>query len=538
MPRTFAYVRVSTAGQTTDNQLGEITAAGFAIEQHRVVTETVSGSVATAQRRGFTRLLNRLEAGDVLVVSKLDRLGRNAMDVGSTVAKLAGMGVRVHCLALGGVDLASSTGKLTMNVINAVAEFERDLLIERTQAGLSRAKAEGKRLGRPASLTREQRKEVVQRLGEGATVGGIKWSLQHHGGGVAMKARQRRSDRALRGVLRSPGRPGVARREDRCRFWAAIALGLASEAAAARVGVSPAVGARWFREAGGMPPWTLAPSSKPLSGRYLSLAEREEIALWRVQGHGVREIARRLGRAGSTISRELRRNAATRGGDLAYRASTAQWHAERAARRPKPARLALNAALRTYVQDRLAGAVATPGGTAVAGPVVPWKGRRRGRRQDRRWARAWSPQQIAQRLRRDFPGDETMRISHEAIYQALYVQGRGALRRELTACLRTGRALRVPRARSCGRGKSFIAPEIMISQRPAEAADRAVPGHWEGDLILGLGSSAIGTLVERATRFTMLLHLPRMVGHGDARERTGPHSPDMVLKRCATPSRA
>ena len=370
------------------------------------------------------------------------------------------------------------------------------------------------------ALARHGRPEIFNT--DQGSQGGIKWSLQHHGGGVAMKARQRRSDRALRGVLRSPGRPGVARREDRRRFWAAIALGLASEAAAARVGVSPAVGARWFREAGGMPPSTLAPSSKPLSGRYLSLAEREEIALWRVQGHGVREMARRLGRAGSTISRELRRNAATRGGDLAYRASTAQWHAERAARRPKPARLALNAALRTYVQDRLAGAVATPGGTAVAGPVVPWKGRRHGRRQDRRWARAWSPQQIAQRLRRDFPGDETMRISHEAIYQALYVQGRGALRRELTACLRTGRALRVPRARSCGRGKSFIAPEIMISQRPAEAADRAVPGHWEGDLILGLGSSAIGTLVERATRFTMLLHLPRMVGHGDAREKNGP----------------
>jgi len=367
------------------------------------------------------------------------------------------------------------------------------------------------RHGRPAIVNTDQ-----------GSQGGIKWSLQHHGGGVAMKARKRRSGRALRGVLRSPGRPGVARREDRRRFWAAITLGLASEKAAAGVGVSPAVGARWFREAGGMPPSTLAPSSKPLSGRYLSLAEREEIALWRVQGHGVREIARRLGRAGSTISRELRRNAATRGGDLAYRASTAQWHAERAARRPKPARLALNAALRTYVQDRLAGAVATPGGAAVAVPAVPWKGRRHGRRQDRRWARAWSPQQIAQRLRRDFPGDETMRISHEAIYQALYVQGRGALRRELTACLRTGRALRVPRARSCGRGKSFIAPEIMISQRPAEAADRAVPGHWEGDLILGLGSSAIGTLVERATRFTMLLHLPRMVGHGDAREKNGP----------------
>ena len=136
---------------------------------------------------------------------------------------------------------------------------------------------------------------------------------------------------------------------------------------------------------------------------------------------------------------------------------------------------------------------------------------------------AWSPQQIAERLRLDFPGDDTMRISHEAIYQALYVQGRGALKRELTACLRTGRTLRVPRARTRGRGKSFITPEILISERPAEAQDRAVPGHWEGDLILGLGSSAIGTLVERTTRFTMLLHLPSMAGHGDrAREKNGP----------------
>ena len=160
------------------------------------------------------------------------------------------------------------------------------------------------------------------------------------------------------------------------------------------------------------------------------------------------------------------------------------------------------------MQDRLAGVIIAPNGAAVRGPVVPWKGRRHGRRQDRRWATAWSPEQIARRLRLDFPDDETMRISHEAIYQALYVQGRGALRRELTACLRTGRALRVPRARSRGRGKSCIAPEILISQRPAEAADRAVPGHWEGDLILGLGSSAIGTLVERTTRFTILLHLP------------------------------
>ena len=339
-----------------------------------------------------------------------------------------------------------------------------------------------------------------------------------------MRAGRRRSDRALRAVVpRSPGRPGVAQRENRRRFWAAIAAGRSSEAAAIEAGVSPAVGPRWFREAGGMSPKSLAPSAKPLSGRYLVFAEREEIALCRAQGQGIREIARRLGRAASTISRELRRNAATRGGGLAYRASTAQWHAERAARRPKRAKLATTAALRTYVQERLSGAVATPGGAAVVGPAVAWKGRRHGPRQHRRWAKAWSPEQIARRLRIDFPGDETMCISHEAIYQALYVQGRGALRRELTACLRTGRALRVPRARSRRAGKGFVDPAILISQRPAEAADRAVPGHWEGDLILGLGSSAIGTLVERTTRFTMLLHLPRMDGHGfEARTKNGP----------------
>jgi IS30 family transposase len=272
-----------------------------------------------------------------------------------------------------------------------------------------------------------------------------------------------------------------------------------------------------------MPPSTLAPSSKPLSGRYLTFAEREEIALGCAQSVGVREIARRLGRAASTVSRELRRNAATRSGGLEYRASTAQWHAERAARRPKRAKLTINAALRTYVQDRLAGQVVAQDGTAVRGPVVPWKGRRHGPRQKRRWGMAWSPEQIARRLRHDFPGDETMQISHEAIYQALYVQGRGALRRELTACLRTGRALRVPRARARGRGKSFIGPEVMISERPVEVADRAVPGHWEGDLILGLQSSAIGTLVERTTRFTMLLHLPPMDGHGPGvRVKNGP----------------
>ena len=336
-------------------------------------------------------------------------------------------------------------------------------------------------------------------------------------------AGRRRSDRALRSKLRSPGRPPVARPEHLRRFWTLIASGLSSEDAAIGAGVSAPVGARWFRKAGGMPPSTLSPSSKSLSGRYLSFAEREELAIQRAQGAGVREIARLMGRSGSTISRELRRNAATRSGGLDYRASTAQWHAERAARRPKPAKLALNETLRAYVQDRLAGLVVAPSGVAISGPTVLWKGRRHGPRKDRRWASAWSPEQITHRLQRDFPHDETMRISHEAIYQSLYVQGRGALRRELTACLRTGRALRVPRARTRGRGKSFVTSEILISERSAEAEDRAVPGHWEGDLIIGLNRSAIGTLVERTTRFTMLLYLPPMEGHGTTlREKNGP----------------
>jgi IS30 family transposase len=260
----------------------------------------------------------------------------------------------------------------------------------------------------------------------------------------------------------------------------------------------------------------------PLSGRYLSFGEREEIAIVRARGCGVREIARELGRSPSTISRELRRNAATRSGSLEYRASTAQWHADRRAQRPKPAKLVVNPELRQYVQDRLSGAVERPDGAAVAGPEVGWVGRRHGRRKDRRWAKSWSPEQISHRLRLDFPDDESMRVSHEAIYQSLYVQGRGALRRELTACLRTGRALRVPRARVRGRGKSFVSDEILISERPAEAEDRAVPGHWEGDLIIGLESSAIGTLVERSSRFTMLLHLPRMDGHDGPRAKNGP----------------
>jgi IS30 family transposase len=330
---------------------------------------------------------------------------------------------------------------------------------------------------------------------------------------------RRRLEAAGRGPMRSPGRPPVARREGRRRFWAAIARGLSSEDAAVEAGVSPAVGTRWFREAGGMRPITRA----PVSGRYLSFAGREEIAILRAGGCGVREIARRAGRSASTISRELRRNAATRGGCLEYRATTARWHADRRARRPKASKLAVNEPLRRYVEERLSGAVRRPDGSCADGPPVRWIGRRHGRRQDRRWATAWSPEQIANRLRADFPDDESMRISHEAIYQARYVQGRGALRRELAACLRTGRALRVPRARTRGRGKGFAAPEIMISERPAEAGDRAVPGHGEGDLIVGLNSSAIGTLVERTSRFTMLLHLPPMEGHGTgARVKNGP----------------
>jgi len=272
-----------------------------------------------------------------------------------------------------------------------------------------------------------------------------------------------------------------------------------------------------------MPPTHISPSSKPPSGSHLSFAEREEIAIGRAQGLGVRTIARRLDRDPSTISRKLQRNAATRHSAPEYRASTAQWHADRSARRPKPAKLAVNPILRDYVQDRLAGKIATPEGTLLVGPKVVWNGRRAVHRQSRRWARAWSPEQISRRLRLDFPEDKTMRISHEAIYQALYVQGRGALRRELAACLRTGRVLRTPRARTRRPGRSFVSAEIMISQRPAEATDRAVPGHWEGDLIVGLGSSAIGTLVERTTRFTMLLHLPRMAGHGhQAPVKNGP----------------
>lgn len=173
MTRTFAYCRVSTSDQTTDNQLQEIASAGFSVDPRRVVAETVSGSVEAGQRAGFAKLIDKMEAGDLLVVTKLDRLGRNAMDVRATVEGLEGMGVKVHCLALGGMDLTSPAGKMTMGVIAAVAEFERDLLIERTQAGLTRARAEGKSIGRPSALNEQQQEEVARRLGSGESVSAL-----------------------------------------------------------------------------------------------------------------------------------------------------------------------------------------------------------------------------------------------------------------------------------------------------------------------------------------------------------------------------
>lgn len=173
MSRTFAYLRVSTSDQTTDNQLGEITASGFTVDPRRVIKETISGSVPAKERPAFGALVGKLEDGDILVVTKLDRLGRNAMDVRATVEGLAGMGVRVHCLALGGMDLGSPAGKMTMGVIAAVAEFERDLLIERTQAGLVRAKAEGKVVGRPATFSPRELSEVRARLAQGEAVAAL-----------------------------------------------------------------------------------------------------------------------------------------------------------------------------------------------------------------------------------------------------------------------------------------------------------------------------------------------------------------------------
>ena len=275
------------------------------------------------------------------------------------------------------------------------------------------------------------------------------------------------------GYLPRGRRPGY-RVEVEYAFWAGIRAGQMIGDAAAAAGVSASVGHRWFRQRGGvMPPADAGPSR-----RCLSFAEREEISLLRAQGMGVREVARALGRSPSTISRELRRLtlSPSRAHRHRYRASTAQADADAKARRPKEAKLAVNLRLRREVQDRL--------------------------------KHNHSPEQIAQRLREDFPDDPEMWVSHETIYQALYVQGRGALKRELVKHLRTGRAMRKPH-RGPQERRSRIPGMVNISERPKEVEDRAVPGDWEGDLILGSteSGSAIGTLVERATGFTLLLHL-------------------------------
>ena len=269
------------------------------------------------------------------------------------------------------------------------------------------------------------------------------------------------------------GRPGL-RLATRRVFWQAIVAGASTDAAAAAAGVSRPLGSRWFSDAGGMSPVELCEPS----GRYLSAFERETIGLETAAGKGVREIARLIGRAPSTVSRELRRNCGVRR-PRSYRPSLAQHKAEKRACRPKVSKLASNRRLHAVVQAKL--------------------------------NKRLSPEQIAAQLRREFPDDRSMHVSHEAIYRSLYVQGRGELRRELAKCLRTGRAIRRPRGRVERRGR--IPGMVMISERPAEAEDRAVPGHWEGDLIIGANSrSAIGTLVERSTRFVILLHLPD--GHG------------------------
>jgi IS30 family transposase len=249
------------------------------------------------------------------------------------------------------------------------------------------------------------------------------------------------------------------------QFWAAMARGeFITDAGTYRV-----KSARWLRAEGGVRPCR----GRDLKGRYLTFSEREEIALARAGGESMRSIARRLGRCPSTISRELARNADAGGG---YRATTAHALAYERACRPKPAKLATNVVLRKKVEQDL--------------------------------RRRYSPEQIVGRCRHEFPHDQEMWVSAETIYQSLYVQSRGALRRDLTKCLRTGRALRRP-CRQAGQRKNWIPDMINIVERPAEADDRAVPGHWEGDLIIGKNNAtAIGTLVERTTGYTMLVHLP------------------------------
>ena len=314
-----------------------------------------------------------------------------------------------------------------------------------------------------------------------------------------------------RAVMRSPGRPPVRRDLERA-FWGKIAEGLTSEDAAIACGVSGPVGSRWFRHAGGMPPIELA----PVSGRYLCFSEREQIAVMRAEGVSMRRIAepdsgdlrqRFRGSCGATPPR------ATGSSNIVRRPRSGKLTSPRDGR--KPAKLAEHSRLREYVQDKLSGVIRDGDGNVV-GPFASWKGRNKPRRADRRWATAWSPQQISNRLPIDFPDDESMRISHEAVYQSLYIEGRGALERELVACLRTGRALRKPRARAKKLRTGFITDDVTIGARPDEVDDRAIAGHWEGDLIIGLNRSAVGTVVERTSRFTTLLHLPRKDGYGTA----------------------
>jgi IS30 family transposase len=262
------------------------------------------------------------------------------------------------------------------------------------------------------------------------------------------------------------GRPETPR-VVRERFWDLVRSGLSPRDAAAVVGSTDGA-RRWFRQAGGVK----GNGPGPVSGRYLSLADREEIAVGLGRGESYREIGERIGRPASTVSREVARN----GPRGRYRALRAQALAEARARRPKAAKLAAGGELRGWVREHL--------------------------------AMRWSPEQVSKRLVTEFPGRPEMRVSHETIYQSLYVQGRGALRRELAKSLRTGRALRKPRRKE-GERRGKIPGMVNISERPAEADARAVPGHWEGDLIVGKnGKSAIGTLVERTTRFTMLVPLP------------------------------
>ena len=324
-----------------------------------------------------------------------------------------------------------------------------------------------------------------------------------------MVRRQQLADRAIRPKMKSPGNPPHPR-EMRRLFWIEIAKGVMPAAAALSVGASQPKGQRWFRNAGGMPPFDL----EPLTSRYLCFAERIQIEYLLSQKLKVREIARVLNRDPSTISREIRRNAATRPDASGYRANVAQWKAELAAMRPKVAKLVANPQLKDYVQERLSGGVRGVDGSVILGPPSPrFTGINKPFRKDRAWVHAWSPEQISNRIKIDYPDDRSMRISHEAIYQSLYIQGRGALKRELVWCLRTGRALRQPRERTRSTTWAHVTEETLISNRPPEVTDRAVPGHWEGDLLIGLERSAIGTLVERTSRLTMLVHLPREDGY-------------------------